>query len=687
MGHIRNGIETQKRTTDVCIPHLPPRVLFRLVILFLVVCSAFATVMAEGMDAYEGRTITAIEVTFEGSLPDPVAEASFLSVLKVVPNTEFSAVRVRDSLQALFDTQRVANARVEVVENATRSGPLRLRFVINRQVQIGEVKIDLGAVTGVPISVDELRARLNLIQPGTRLSKQIVARNADEILVYLRDRGYFNATVEPEEQLDGSGTRAIVVYHINAGEQARVDAFNIAITGFDPAPVRSLLTLQPGAVFTREALGEDVKRIKDAIIAEGYLAPQLEDPRIERDAERNLIKIELKGALGPRVNVIIKDYPFSEKTKHELLPVKREGNIDLSAIEEGARRLRNKLQEDGYFFAEVTPVCSVTPPLPAVGSNGTSDTCENLDPQALGGRSVDLEYKIEKGRRFRLTDIRITGTNKLTFEDVQADLKSQKASALGLIPFIGYGRGYTSLTLLEQDRRTVRNFMVELGYRRATVDVLQGVSLNGEDLIITFNVNEDSLTRIAGVEVRGNKIYTDKRLLEVLRPVIGAPYSRAQARLDADRVVALYSREGYVDAQVDLSIVELPKKGGDEQIKLIYSIGCRPESNDRSTPCTNEGDKVFINRIIVNGVTGSTKTQKTKRDAIVRAIPLFEDDVLRADRVAESERELYLTDAYRQVIIRAEPAGETASGYKKKDVIIDVEEKKPRVMDYGGGFS
>ncbi len=61
--------------------------------------------------------------------------------------------------------------------------------------------------------------------------------------------------------------------------------------------------------------------------------------------------------------------------------------------------------------------------------------------------------------------------------------------------------------------------------------------------------------------------------------------------------------------------------------------------------------------------------------------------MLRADRISDAERELYLTDAYRQVIIRTEPAGETASGYKRRDVIIDVEEKKPRVMDYGGGFS
>jgi outer membrane protein assembly factor BamA len=61
--------------------------------------------------------------------------------------------------------------------------------------------------------------------------------------------------------------------------------------------------------------------------------------------------------------------------------------------------------------------------------------------------------------------------------------------------------------------------------------------------------------------------------------------------------------------------------------------------------------------------------------------------VLRADRISDAERELYLTDAYRQVIIRTEAAGETRDGYQRRDVIIDVEEKPPNVMDYGGGAS
>jgi outer membrane protein insertion porin family len=658
----------------------PRWLLPRSVLTLLVVCSFLGTVRAGSsssvrLENYEGRLISSVELTFEGSPLDAAAQSEFLSLLKVAANTEFSAVLVRDSLQALFDSGRVANARVEVAESGTsKTGPIKLRFIIQRQVQIGDVRIELQPVTGTPVAIDELRARLNLIQPGSRLSKQTILRNADEIQVYLRDRGYFNASVEPIEQVDPSGTRATVIYKINAGEQAKVAAFNIAIAGFDPAVVRSQLSLHAGVPFTRDALASDIKRIRDALIASNFLAPVLEDPRVERNAEKNLITINLSGVKGPEVKVLVKNFEINDKTQRELLPVKREGNIDFSAIVEGGRRLRNKLQEQGYFFAEVTQVCSVSNPPPELGPNGTEETCQNLNPTPLTNHTVEVDYQVERGRRFRLNEIRITGTNKLTFADVEANLKSQKASALGLIPFLGYGRGYTSLTLLEQDRRTVRAFMRDMGYRSAEAEVLQGVSINGEDLIITFQVTEGPLTRIAGVEVKGNKIYTDDRILKELHTVVGSPFSRSQARADGDKVVALYSKEGYVNARIDFSILELPKKGEDEQIRLVYNI-------------VDEGDKVFINQIVVNGVTGNSKTQRTKRDAILRTIPLAEGDVLRADRISDAERELYLTDAYRQVIIRTEPAGETASGYKRQDVIIDVEEKKPRVMDYGGGYS
>ena len=648
----------------------------KILLVLLVACSvANATRPDARIEDYEGRLVTSIDLTFEGSAADAATQTELVSLLKIAANTEFSAVRVRDSLQALFDSGRVANARVEVREaSPAKTSPVKLVFVVQRQIQIADVRIELGAVTGAPISTDEIRARLNLIQPGTRVSKQVILRNADEILVYLRDRGYFEATVEPVEQLDASGIRETVTYRIVAGEPATVSKFDIDIPGFDQAPIRNQLTLQPNTPFTREALASDVTRIRNAIIAQGHLAPALKDPQVQRDADRNTISIKLEGAKGPRVAVAVQGYEISDKTQRSLFPVLREGNIDFSAIVEGARRVGNKLQEEGYFFADVTPICSVTNAPPEIGANGTYETCQNLNAASLSDRDVAITYQVDKGRRFRLTDIRITGTNKLSVPDVENELKTQKATALGLIPYLGYGRGYTSQALLEQDRRTMKAFMTDLGYRGADVQVLQGVSINGENLIITFQVKEGALTRVAGIEVKGNRIFTEKQLRDEMRTIIGGPYSRSEARLDSDRLLALYARQGYPNTRLDFSVIELPKKGEDEQVSLVYSI-------------TDESDKVFINRIIINGVTGSVDTQNTKRRAILRAIPIAEGDPLRADRISEAERELYLTDAYRQVIIHREPAGETAAGFKREDIIIDVEEKKPRVMDYGGGFS
>src|SRR5207237_2531459 len=118
------------------------------------------------LSRYEGRQIAAVEVVLEGVPRDAGAEAELTALVTVAPNTRFAAVRVRESLQALFDSGRVANARVEAFAEGAN---LRLRFVVRPAVRVGEViLIIVGAPAPSPISTDELRARLNLLQPGAR---------------------------------------------------------------------------------------------------------------------------------------------------------------------------------------------------------------------------------------------------------------------------------------------------------------------------------------------------------------------------------------------------------------------------------------------------------------------------------------------------------------------------------------
>ncbi len=651
---------------------------YRLIIIVaivLVLCATTSTTAQVG--DYEGRTVTSVEIVIEGSLPDESTQAELWSRLTITANNEYSAERTRQSLKALFDSDRVESARVEITEvqpGAGKAGPISVRFIVKRQVVIAEVKLVIGPTTGTSISTDELRARLNLLEPGRRYSEQAVARNADEIQTYLRDRGYYNAAVEwKKDPTDNSGIHVTVTYTITPGEQSHVAAFEIKIAGFDESSVRPSLKLQPGAPYTRDVLGEDMNRIRQALMAQGYLAPLLDDPRVELNPQHEIL-ITLEGKIGPKVEVTFKNYALNEKKQRELLPIKREGNIDYSVIQEGARRVRYQLQEQGYFFATVDTVCTVTPPSPGTVDNGTDATCQNLNSDDLNDHAVNITYEVDRGRRFKLTEIRITGTNKLTYADVADELKTRRATALDFVPLLGFGRGLTSNALLEDDKRTIRAHMHDFGYRHADVNVKLGASISGENLIITFDVTEKELTRVAEIAIDGEKAFPEDSLRREIHTITDAPYSRSLVRADTDRLLNLYAREGYIAARVDASVDELPKKGADEQVRVVFHV-------------TNEGPKAIVNKIIVNGVTGDAGTQSAKRAAIVRAIPLAEGDILRADRVTDAERALYVTDAFRQVIIHQVEAGDGPGGTRKYDLIIDVEEKPPRVIEYGGGYS
>ncbi|MET0649024.1 MAG: POTRA domain-containing protein [Pyrinomonadaceae bacterium] len=653
---------------------------------------------APDLSRYEGRTVESVTLDVEEASVAESALAELRGRLRIAAGAVFSAVLVRESLQALFDTGRVADVRVEA-RDATGNGAdgrprVALRFVMRPRVAVERVEFTIHSTPGADVSEDELRSRVTLLEPGRRINDAALRENAEAIVAYLHDRGYYRAEVSYDTRLDATRTRSTVIFDVRPGAPTTLESFTIDVKGFDGAAlaeVRREMTLQPGEHFTQSALGEDVARIRRAVIETDHLAPRFEEPEIRLDSANNRIAVTLRGSVGPRVTVNVTGYELSEKRLRELLPVEREGTIDYSAIVEGERRISNRLQSEGYFFNEVTAVCAVTPPLaPPPDTLGAEfNPCELLNPDELANSNVTITYEVERGRRFKLTEMRIEGTDRLSIEDVDADLRTQTANVLGIIPLLGYGRGYTSEDALERDRRLIEARMRDMGYRDAAVSVRRGITLESDSLIITFAVSEGALTRVADIEVRGNQIYTAAQLRDArcaagaapgeVTPlglpagdgclVVGGPYSRTVARADGERIRSHYVRHGYVEADVQVSFDELPPAaGGDAQVRLVYQV--------------NESDKFYINNIYVNGVV------RTNRDAVLEAIPLRSGEVLRGDDLAESERILLNTaEAFQQVLIRTEPAPDGPGGYKRRDVIIDVQERKSITTEYIVGFS
>jgi outer membrane protein insertion porin family len=644
----------------------------------------------------ENKRISNVMVTFEGDDRNLSAAEQFRNLAREAVGTTYSAVRVRDAIDQLYATKRIATISVETESSGPDS--VVLRFVVRRRTQAQSVKVEIvdAEGDGEAVTEQELLFRLTLLDPGAVVTEQTLRNNATLIQEYLRERGYFKANVTYSQQPIANANEVAVVFRVVLNAPATINKFDVRVEGIDSAIFAEKLQLKPGETFSRDKLNRDEEKIREILRQEGHLAPTLSPARPVYDSDANKIDITVVGAKGPVVEVEVeaeRDRPGS-RTQTKLLPIKREGTLDFSAIVEGERRLETHYQELGYFFADVTPYCSVEPPFTDAGadlpSNNTEALCSTLNNQDLTDRKVRVVYRVDLSRQLRLTDIRLTGTDQFTIDEIKPALESQEANIFGFVPLFGYGRGYTSEKLLEEDVATITSLLRELGYRDATVRVNQGVSPDGEHLVITFVVDQGQPTLISDVAITGSKDFTAADLMKQLPPMVGKNFSRAKLRNGQRKLTEFLAQAGYFDAVVDPSIEErtIDPVTNVRYFKILYDIRHRtnPLSGDlvgapgerRTVP--GEGKKVYIGRVLVTG------NEKTKTEAIARALTLETNNVLRSTDIYTSEQNLYSSDVFSRVDIKEQPVGETPEG-RVTDLIVNVEEQPQRILSYGGGFS
>ncbi|MBK9769001.1 MAG: hypothetical protein IPP63_19450 [Chloracidobacterium sp.] len=116
--------------------------------------------------------------------------------------------------------------------------------------------------------------------------------------------------------------------------------------------------------------------------------------------------------------------------------------------------------------------------------------------------------------------------------------------------------------------------MFELGYQSAKVRVNQGVSLDGENLIITFEVDEGIPTVVTGIDIVGNSTIPTADLQAKLPSLIGVNYSRARTRNAVRKISEYYSDLGYYDARVTSKVID-PEDTASDRNEVRYSSASR----------------------------------------------------------------------------------------------------------------
>jgi outer membrane protein assembly complex protein YaeT len=342
----------------------------------------------------------------------------------------------------------------------------------------------------------------------------------------------------------------------------------------------------------------------------------------------------------------VPDLKLSDRKLRELLPVMTQG-FSRSLARLGERRLREYLQERGYFFAEVGYRCN---------------------PQSCSGDDLQVFYDIEPGSIYELKEIRIDGTEQLKPGDVQDQLQSQIASQVGGIPFLedlpiigGYVRGLTSNDRLRNDEEIIRRYLTDVGFRNARVKSRLAVKPENDDLVVIFEVEEGVQSDIAGVNVRGNTALSLEELREAVPIQAGEAFSFTRARAGTQEIKQLYAQLGFLGSTVELELVEVDE----DSVLLVYNV--------------NEGARAFVSEIEIKGVT------KTGPNWVRRYLGFKKGDLLTPAKIRQTQRDLYATNAFREVNIRAESIGGDDGSAQR--VIVDLTEAKPLLLVYGLGYS
>ena len=212
---------------------------------------------------------------------------------------------------------------------------------------------------------------------------------------------------------------------------------------------------------------------------------------------------------------------------------------------------------------------------------------------------------------------------------------------------------------LEQDLDKIREFYQDHGYIDVEVKGVRRERTEKGPMIITVVVSEGPQYHVRKLTVSGYQVAREDKIRALLKMKEGSVYSPKQLRDDAKAVADAYGSGGYVD------LVVLPEgePAGPAQIDVHYKI--------------EEGVRSFVNRINIEGNT------RTKDKVIRREVLVAPGDVFNTVRVDITKKRLENLGYFAKV----ETYPEETDIPGRKDLTIQVQEKRTGSLSFGGGFS
>jgi outer membrane protein insertion porin family len=323
---------------------------------------------------------------------------------------------------------------------------------------------------------------------------------------------------------------------------------------------------------------------------------------------------------------------FSAKKVRGEVKIKLNAPVSEDALEEGRQKIIELYQRHGYNEA------TVQYRLETDESRGTSR----------------VVYTINEGEKGAVSAVRFEGNTAFNDRTLR---KQMKTKAKSIIYFLDKS-GRLDETQFQADLDSIREWYQNHGYVDVEVKDIRKERVNGR-MTLVIVVHEGVQYHVGKITITGYKVTTEEKVRALLKMKEGRVYSPKALKDDAKSLVDAYGAGGYVD----LTITPQSVPAGAGRIDVTYSI--------------EEGSRSFVQRINIVG------NSRTKDKVIRREILIIPGDVFNTVRVETSKKRLENLGYFSKV--ETYPQDTDVAG--RKDLTVEVEEKRTGALNFGAGFS
>lgn len=549
----------------------------------------------------------------------------------------FSPKRFQDSLDALKSSNMFK--AIHVSESDRREDQFAIGFQVTPYPRIKDIKIS-GAF---PLLKREILNAMQLYpgdvyQPETFFSKEAV------IAEVFKNEGYIAPVVDLGAVEDPADENVVAYVTINKGDFFHVRHFEITGNRAFSTPrlqlgiktCKSRLTPDFMRRFKKKTFNKDIKNLIRFYRKKGY--PEvIVNSIVKKDAKTQNLSILVTINEGPRYDIEFQgNKEFWDLTLKKDLILFKEGNNKDFGLRKSIRNIKKRYLNAGYKDCRIEM------------------KSERKKDAGMPVRNIRL--LIYEGPQYLVNSVNLTGNHAF-------DTKKIKKQIVIRTPGLMTNGAWVQETL-EQDKYAVTSLYLKQGYMNTVVNdeitLHKDIKENKTHVNITLDIKEGVQTLITSVTIHGLTVLSEADALESITLKKGSVFRNYMIRSDENMLSSLISEKGYPHVKTKGTAAISKDK---TQAAITYEI--------------DEGPFVRMGQVAYTG------NFLTKGRVIENELELNPNEPFSLNKFLKSQRNIRDIGAFDSVRFKTYGLKENQD---KVNLLLEVEEKKPYYIQFGGGY-